>query len=187
MGLKAQTAAAVAQASTELSERISSLEQEVNRHREDAGKAQAEVDRLLEILREMENEKNDKDRKISELERLVLRIPKTHHSRELDWKTAEDSGFTFTFDSESQHELEFCGISAVLTALGNNVRFSSAGTPFTLRAHAVRVRGTDRSFPDLPSTCSFPQPQTYSVHTTRRIHASSSACVRNSICASVRV
>ncbi|XP_017349681.1 ELKS/Rab6-interacting/CAST family member 1 isoform X4 [Ictalurus punctatus] len=66
---KAHTAAAEAQANTELSERISTLEQEVNRHREDAGKAQAEVDRLLEILREMENEKNDKDRKISELER----------------------------------------------------------------------------------------------------------------------
>ncbi|KAB5541960.1 hypothetical protein PHYPO_G00085960 [Pangasianodon hypophthalmus] len=65
----AQTAAAEAQANTELSERISTLEQEVNRHREDAGRAQAEVDRLLEILREMENEKNDKDRKISELER----------------------------------------------------------------------------------------------------------------------
>ncbi|KAF7693812.1 hypothetical protein HF521_007565 [Silurus meridionalis] len=65
---KAQTAAAEAQANTELSERISALEQEVQRHREDAGKSQAEVDRLLEILREMENEKNDKDRKISELE-----------------------------------------------------------------------------------------------------------------------
>uniref|UniRef100_A0A667YEB3 ELKS/RAB6-interacting/CAST family member 1a n=1 Tax=Myripristis murdjan TaxID=586833 RepID=A0A667YEB3_9TELE len=39
------------------------------RHKEDSGKAQAEVDRLLEILREMENEKNDKDKKISELER----------------------------------------------------------------------------------------------------------------------
>ncbi|XP_058272732.1 ELKS/Rab6-interacting/CAST family member 1 isoform X5 [Hemibagrus wyckioides] len=69
----AQTAAAEAQANTELSERISSLEQEVNRHREDAGKAQAEVDRLLEILREMENEKNDKDRKISELESMTSR------------------------------------------------------------------------------------------------------------------
>ncbi|XP_036433548.1 ELKS/Rab6-interacting/CAST family member 1 isoform X4 [Colossoma macropomum] len=66
---KAQTAAVEAQANTELSERISTLEQEVARHKEDAGKAQAEVDRLLEILREMENEKNDKDRKISELER----------------------------------------------------------------------------------------------------------------------
>ncbi|CAB1313700.1 unnamed protein product [Coregonus sp. 'balchen'] len=44
-------------------------EKEVTRHREDSGKAQAEVDRLLEILREMENEKNDKDRKINELER----------------------------------------------------------------------------------------------------------------------
>uniref|UniRef100_A0A672GBI4 ELKS/RAB6-interacting/CAST family member 1a n=1 Tax=Salarias fasciatus TaxID=181472 RepID=A0A672GBI4_SALFA len=57
------------QANTELAERIKNLEQEVARHREDSGKAQAEVDRLLEILREMENEKNDKDKKISELER----------------------------------------------------------------------------------------------------------------------
>lgn len=66
---RAQTAALEAQANTELAERIKSLEQEVSRHREDSGKAQAEVDRLLEILREMENEKNDKDKKISELER----------------------------------------------------------------------------------------------------------------------
>ncbi|TKS73331.1 ELKS/Rab6-interacting/CAST family member 1 [Collichthys lucidus] len=50
-------------------ERIRNLEQEVARHKEDSGKAQAEVDRLLEILREMENEKNDKDKKINELER----------------------------------------------------------------------------------------------------------------------
>ncbi|XP_040886066.1 ELKS/Rab6-interacting/CAST family member 1-like isoform X2 [Toxotes jaculatrix] len=66
---KAQSAAAESQASTELSERISCLEQEVTRHREDAGKAQSEVERLLEILREMENEKNDKEKKIHELER----------------------------------------------------------------------------------------------------------------------
>uniref|UniRef100_A0AAY4D811 Uncharacterized protein n=1 Tax=Denticeps clupeoides TaxID=299321 RepID=A0AAY4D811_9TELE len=58
-----------AQANTELSERIATLEQEVMRYKEDSAKAQAEVDRLLEILREMENEKNDKDKKISELER----------------------------------------------------------------------------------------------------------------------
>ncbi|XP_037539398.1 ELKS/Rab6-interacting/CAST family member 1 isoform X2 [Nematolebias whitei] len=66
---RAQNAALEAQANTELAERIRSLEQEVARHKEDSGKAQAEVDRLLEILREMENEKNDKDKKISELER----------------------------------------------------------------------------------------------------------------------
>ncbi|XP_049892487.1 ELKS/Rab6-interacting/CAST family member 1-like isoform X1 [Epinephelus moara] len=66
---KAQSAAADSQASTELSEQISTLEQEVTRHKEDAGKAQSEVERLLEILREMENEKNDKERKIHELER----------------------------------------------------------------------------------------------------------------------
>ncbi|KAG7521953.1 ELKS/Rab6-interacting/CAST family member 1 isoform X2 [Solea senegalensis] len=66
---RAQNAALEAQANTELAERIKNLEQEVARHKEDSGKAQAEVDRLLEILREMENEKNDKDKKISELER----------------------------------------------------------------------------------------------------------------------
>lgn len=66
---KAQSAAAESQASAELSERISCLEQEVTRHKEDAGKAQSEVERLLEILREMENEKNDKEKKIHELER----------------------------------------------------------------------------------------------------------------------
>lgn len=66
---KAQSAAAESQAHSELSENISSLEQEVIRYKEDAGKAQSEVERLLEILREMENEKNDKEKKIHELER----------------------------------------------------------------------------------------------------------------------
>ncbi|KAI7791955.1 putative ELKS/Rab6-interacting/CAST family member 1 [Triplophysa rosa] len=66
---KAQSAAVEAQANAGLLDRIATLEQEVARYKEDAGKAQAEVDRLLEILREMENEKNDKDRKINELER----------------------------------------------------------------------------------------------------------------------
>ncbi|XP_061662768.1 ELKS/Rab6-interacting/CAST family member 1-like isoform X2 [Syngnathoides biaculeatus] len=66
---KAQSAAAESAASAKLSERIAGLEQEVSRHKEDAGKAQAEVERLLEILREMENEKNDKEKKIHELER----------------------------------------------------------------------------------------------------------------------
>ncbi|KAM4712270.1 ELKS/Rab6-interacting/CAST family member 1-like isoform 1-T2 [Anableps anableps] len=68
---KAQSAAAESQANSELTERISSLEQEVTRCREEAGKAQSEVERLLEILREMENEKNDKEKKIHELERQI--------------------------------------------------------------------------------------------------------------------
>ncbi|XP_067247697.1 ELKS/Rab6-interacting/CAST family member 1 isoform X5 [Chanodichthys erythropterus] len=65
----AHSVAVEAQVNAGLSERIATLEQEVARYKEDAGKAQIEVDRLLEILREMENEKNDKDRKINELER----------------------------------------------------------------------------------------------------------------------
>ncbi|XP_056604549.1 ELKS/Rab6-interacting/CAST family member 1 isoform X9 [Triplophysa dalaica] len=70
---KAQSAAVEAQSNAGLSDRIATLEQEVARYKEDAGKAQTEVDRLLEILREMENEKNDKDRKINELESLASR------------------------------------------------------------------------------------------------------------------
>ncbi|XP_059917739.1 ELKS/Rab6-interacting/CAST family member 1-like isoform X2 [Gadus macrocephalus] len=66
---RAKNAALEALANTELAERISCLEEEVARHKEDSGKAQAEVDRLLDILREMENEKNDKDKKINELEK----------------------------------------------------------------------------------------------------------------------
>uniref|UniRef100_A0A671T5Z0 ELKS/Rab6-interacting/CAST family member 1-like n=1 Tax=Sinocyclocheilus anshuiensis TaxID=1608454 RepID=A0A671T5Z0_9TELE len=69
---KAQSVAVETQANAGLSERIATLEQEVAHYKEDAGKAQAEVDRLLEILREMENEKNDKDCKISELESLLV-------------------------------------------------------------------------------------------------------------------
>ncbi|XP_038623637.1 ELKS/Rab6-interacting/CAST family member 1 isoform X5 [Tachyglossus aculeatus] len=66
---KAHEATAEARASPEMTDRIQQLEKEVARHREEASKAQAEVDRLLEILKEMENEKNDKDKKIAELER----------------------------------------------------------------------------------------------------------------------
>ncbi|RMC02680.1 hypothetical protein DUI87_19868 [Hirundo rustica rustica] len=65
---KAHEAALEARASPELSDRLQQLERDVARHRDEAAKAQAEVDRLLEILKEMENEKNDKDKKIAELE-----------------------------------------------------------------------------------------------------------------------
>ncbi|XP_048156289.1 ELKS/Rab6-interacting/CAST family member 1 isoform X7 [Corvus hawaiiensis] len=68
---KAHEATLEARASPELSDRMQQLEREVTRYQEESGKAQAEVDRLLEILKEMENEKNDKDKKIAELERQV--------------------------------------------------------------------------------------------------------------------
>uniref|UniRef100_A0A9J7YAL3 ELKS/RAB6-interacting/CAST family member 1a n=1 Tax=Cyprinus carpio carpio TaxID=630221 RepID=A0A9J7YAL3_CYPCA len=84
---KAQSVAANSQANAEISERISSLEADVARHREDSAKAQAEVDRLLDILRQMENEKNDKDRKISELERQIK-----EQSKKSSGKHKEPSG-----------------------------------------------------------------------------------------------
>uniref|UniRef100_A0A4W5RE49 Uncharacterized protein n=1 Tax=Hucho hucho TaxID=62062 RepID=A0A4W5RE49_9TELE len=52
----------------EREQRVKVLEKEVSYYKEESGKAQAEVDRLLAILREVETEKNDKDKKIAELE-----------------------------------------------------------------------------------------------------------------------
>ncbi|XP_037623138.1 ELKS/Rab6-interacting/CAST family member 1-like isoform X3 [Sebastes umbrosus] len=86
---RAQNAALEAQANTELAERIKKLEQEVARHKEDSGKAQAEVDRLLDILREMENEKNDKDKKITELESLASRQTKDQSKKVASLKHKE--------------------------------------------------------------------------------------------------
>ncbi|XP_073645352.1 ELKS/Rab6-interacting/CAST family member 1 isoform X5 [Tursiops truncatus] len=68
---KAHEAALEARTSPEMSDRIQQLEREIARYKDDSSKAQAEVDRLLEILKEVENEKNDKDKKIAELERQV--------------------------------------------------------------------------------------------------------------------
>ncbi|XP_040889426.1 ERC protein 2 [Toxotes jaculatrix] len=49
-------------------DRVKLLEKEVSYYKDEASKAQAEVERLLDILREVETEKNDKDKKIAELE-----------------------------------------------------------------------------------------------------------------------
>uniref|UniRef100_A0A4W3K822 ELKS/RAB6-interacting/CAST family member 1a n=1 Tax=Callorhinchus milii TaxID=7868 RepID=A0A4W3K822_CALMI len=61
-------------ANTDFNDQIQQLENEVAQYRDEASKTQAEVDRLLEILREMENEKNDKDKRIAELEKLQGRV-----------------------------------------------------------------------------------------------------------------
>ncbi|XP_077196131.1 ELKS/Rab6-interacting/CAST family member 1 isoform X9 [Paroedura picta] len=68
---KAHEATLEARTSPEMSDQFHQLEREVAQYREESTKAQAEVDRLLEILKEMENEKNDKDKKIAELERQI--------------------------------------------------------------------------------------------------------------------
>ncbi|XP_073506439.1 ELKS/Rab6-interacting/CAST family member 1 isoform X6 [Phyllobates terribilis] len=69
VGKAAHDAAQDAKSNPEGNERVQQLEKEVAKLREEAGKSQAEVDRLLDILKEMENEKNEKDTKIAELER----------------------------------------------------------------------------------------------------------------------
>ncbi|KAM6436866.1 ELKS/Rab6-interacting/CAST family member 1 isoform 4-T5 [Liasis olivaceus] len=68
---KAYEATIEARANPDMNDRFQQFEKEVAQYREESAKAQAEVDRLLEILKEMENEKNDKDKKIAELERQI--------------------------------------------------------------------------------------------------------------------
>ncbi len=48
--------------------KVTDLESQVTSYKEQANKTQTEVDRLLEILKEMENEKFAKDKQIKELQ-----------------------------------------------------------------------------------------------------------------------
>ncbi|XP_017801062.1 ELKS/Rab6-interacting/CAST family member 1 isoform X13 [Papio anubis] len=86
---KAHEAALEARASPEMSDRIQHLETEITRYKDESGKAQAEVDRLLEILKEVENEKNDKDKKIAELESLTSRQVKDQNKKVANLKHKE--------------------------------------------------------------------------------------------------
>nr|XP_033808211.1 ELKS/Rab6-interacting/CAST family member 1 isoform X10 [Geotrypetes seraphini] len=86
---KAEEATLEAKSCPELSDRIQQLEKEVARYREESDKAQTEVDRLLEILKEMENEKNDKDKKIAELESLTSRQIKDQSKKVANLKHKE--------------------------------------------------------------------------------------------------
>ncbi|XP_077325042.1 ELKS/Rab6-interacting/CAST family member 1 isoform X14 [Lithobates pipiens] len=78
---KAQDAAQEAKSSPEVNERVQQMEKEVARYRDEVSKSQAEVDRLLEILKEMENEKNEKDTKIAELESMTSRQMKDQNKK----------------------------------------------------------------------------------------------------------
>uniref|UniRef100_A0A8C1KHX9 ELKS/RAB6-interacting/CAST family member 2 n=2 Tax=Cyprinus carpio TaxID=7962 RepID=A0A8C1KHX9_CYPCA len=62
-------------------DRVKLLEKEVSFYKEESSKSQAEVERLLEILREVETEKNDKDKKIAELESLAPRQTKDQNKK----------------------------------------------------------------------------------------------------------
>ncbi|XP_031795431.1 ELKS/Rab6-interacting/CAST family member 1 isoform X5 [Sarcophilus harrisii] len=86
---KAHEATLEARGSPEMNDRLQQLEREITQHRDESSKAQAEVDRLLEILKEMENEKNDKDKKIAELESLTSRQVKDQNKKVANLKHKE--------------------------------------------------------------------------------------------------
>nr|XP_032654735.1 ERC protein 2 [Chelonoidis abingdonii] len=73
----------------EFADRMKQLDKEASYYREECGKAQAEVDRLLEILKEVENEKNDKDKKIAELESLTSRHVKDQNKKVANLKHSQ--------------------------------------------------------------------------------------------------
>ncbi|XP_053704393.1 ERC protein 2-like isoform X1 [Synchiropus splendidus] len=56
---------------TDITDRLRLLEQEVARYREESGKSQAEVDRLMAALRDAEKERHCKEKKIVDLERQI--------------------------------------------------------------------------------------------------------------------
>ncbi|XP_063113379.1 ERC protein 2 isoform X9 [Cavia porcellus] len=74
----------------EFADRLKQLDKEASYYRDECNKAQAEVDRLLEILKEVENEKNDKDKKIAELERHMKdqnkKVANLKHNQQLEKK-----------------------------------------------------------------------------------------------------
>ncbi|XP_012974310.1 ERC protein 2 isoform X10 [Mesocricetus auratus] len=74
----------------EFADRLKQLDKEASYYRDECGKAQAEVDRLLEILKEVENEKNDKDKRIAELERHMKdqnkKVANLKHNQQLEKK-----------------------------------------------------------------------------------------------------
>ncbi|XP_016422377.1 ERC protein 2 [Sinocyclocheilus rhinocerous] len=62
-------------------DRVKLLEKEVSFYKDESSKSQVEVERLLEILSEVETEKNDKDKKIAELESLAPRQTKDQNKK----------------------------------------------------------------------------------------------------------
>ncbi|KAG5835923.1 hypothetical protein ANANG_G00249150 [Anguilla anguilla] len=86
----------------EFVDRVKMLEKEVAYFKEESGKAHAEVDRLLDILREVETEKNDKDKRITELERQGKDQNKKGPNLKLGLQGDKKSGS----QEGSQHKLE---------------------------------------------------------------------------------
>uniref|UniRef100_A0A3B1JNS0 ELKS/RAB6-interacting/CAST family member 2 n=1 Tax=Astyanax mexicanus TaxID=7994 RepID=A0A3B1JNS0_ASTMX len=72
---KALEAEEAARRNPELSELLKALENEVAFHKEESGKSKAEVDRLLTILRDVESERMETDKKMSDMERSASCFP----------------------------------------------------------------------------------------------------------------
>ncbi len=67
--LKTQNTEEAVRKCPDITDRLRLLEQEVARNKEESGKSQAEVERLMAALKDAEMEKSCKEKKIADLER----------------------------------------------------------------------------------------------------------------------
>ncbi len=72
--MKACEAEHVARWNPELSEQLQVVQTEAVRHKEEVEKSNAEVQRLLALLRELQSERLEQDKRIIELERYMPTI-----------------------------------------------------------------------------------------------------------------
>lgn len=73
-GVKACETEHVARWNPELSERLQVLQAEAVRHKEEEEKSNAEVQRVLALLRELQSERLEQDMRIIELERYMSTV-----------------------------------------------------------------------------------------------------------------
>uniref|UniRef100_A0A8C1P178 Uncharacterized protein n=1 Tax=Cyprinus carpio TaxID=7962 RepID=A0A8C1P178_CYPCA len=102
--LKACEAEHVARWNPELSERLQVLQTETAPHKEELEKSNAEVQRLLALLRELQSERLEQDKIIIELERYMPIIKKSFIRKELD-ATRQRLSSTQNTLSERDNEL----------------------------------------------------------------------------------
>ncbi|XP_026791243.3 ERC protein 2 isoform X1 [Pangasianodon hypophthalmus] len=101
-------------------ERVKLLEKEVAFYKEESGKAQTEVERLLDILRDVESEKNDKDKKIAELESLAPRQNKDQNKKGPGIKLGqqgEKKGSSILPDPRKDNPMDNAKIEELMTVL----------------------------------------------------------------------
>ncbi|XP_066284572.1 ELKS/Rab6-interacting/CAST family member 1-like isoform X6 [Branchiostoma lanceolatum] len=122
-----------AAANKEAAEKSGILEDQVKQYRDEVTRSQQEVDRLLEILKEMENEKHEKDLRIRELERQMRdsnkKLGAIKHREQTEKKKnaqlLEEARKHADDQSESSQQMQQIQLPSVMDSLVSYVYHSS--------------------------------------------------------------